>query len=590
MNANKRMKYASTPTYGMQKRGFQRGQTAAAPQASGPDFTQLPVPEIPTIPMPQQQQAVGAFMPSGAYPAGSGAFAPTGTLMPPTSFFGGQAMPPTGTTPMQSQPVFGNPSFLQSTPMQSAPLQTGSPMVPHVQPLPLGNAPTVSSARTPAFSPRQQGYVPPAQQLAPPPTQNAGLGGGFPQGAADPLLSVYRPPYTTPTASTPFMPSAMPAGMNQAVPNPYLTPMTGNPVMSGPVNGIKQPMMPAQQAIYPPAPKAPRGPMDLNKGLMYFLFGALPLLFIPCLFVPSAWDFLRYAFLILCVIGIGMMWYRQLFTPNARVTVTILYAALCIVAISMMLSGNRDVRSTGANAASPTQQTESQPTPDPMAAGLSSQEPEETPSPISAPGQSEAEKRFIAFMDFWSADRIDEMLSLVQPSWASAQANPNSELFYLKANRTPIEYTIESISGTDADNSRTVQMSALINKNDGKDDHPRYRFMVIMNKEGGEWYVDPKSLATNDVLTASLDPDSTPMGTATATLRTTVTPVPPPDTKLYYNPNGGNFYHASPDCDTVNSEYLPLQGSFLYRDLKEYQNKNLQPCLKCDAPVNPADE
>ena len=60
---------------------------------------------------------------------------------------------------------------------------------------------------------------------------------------------------------------------------------------------------------------------------------------------------------------------------------------------------------------------------------------------------------------------------------ASAQENPPTALFMPLANRTPEEYTIEEISGTDQDNSRTVTMTATINKNNGKDPSI-YRFMV----------------------------------------------------------------------------------------------------------------
>lgn len=111
-------------------------------------------------------------------------------------------------------------------------------------------------------------------------------------------------------------------------------------------------------------------------------------------------------------------------------------------------------------------------------------------------------------MALWQNNNPQEMVSLVQPSWASAQENPSTALFMLLANRTPEEYTIEEISGTDQDNSRTVTMTATINKNNGKDPSI-YRFMVIMTKEGDEWYVDPNSLATNDELQSSEENVST---------------------------------------------------------------------------------
>ena len=62
MNAN-RTKYASTPTYGMQKRGFmKKAPVRQAPET--PDFSQVPQP-APTMPpaSPQTQQAFAQSVP-----------------------------------------------------------------------------------------------------------------------------------------------------------------------------------------------------------------------------------------------------------------------------------------------------------------------------------------------------------------------------------------------------------------------------------------------------------------------------------------------------------------------------------------------
>ncbi len=316
---------------------------------------------------------------------------------------------------------------------------------------------------------------------------------------------------------------------------------------------------------------------------MAFLFGFLPLLFIPCLFVGQALDFLRYSFIALCVLGLGAMWYRQMFTSSTRTTISIIYAALCVVTISLLLNGSGTARQASTTNSNMPPDMQLTPTPAAMAAVMESTAPEETPSPVTAPGESEAELRLVTFMELWSANRCQDMIAYVQPSWATNKENPNAELFNVLANRTPEEYTIETISGTDADTSRTVTLSALINKNNGKDP-VLYRFMVMMVKEGGEWYVDPNSLATNDVVTQD---DATGAATTSVLMtpvpRMTETPVPDPSTKLYYNPDGGKQYHADPNCSSIKAQYLPLQGSFLYSELKSHQS--LQPCLKCGAPT-----
>ena len=51
-------------------------------------------------------------------------------------------------------------------------------------------------------------------------------------------------------------------------------------------------------------------------------------------------------------------------------------------------------------------------------------------------------------MDYWAVNNVEEMVNLVQPSWASTQDSPAQALFTVISNRTPTEYKIESISGT----------------------------------------------------------------------------------------------------------------------------------------------
>lgn len=110
MNAN-RTKYASTPTYGMQKRGFmKKAPVRQAPET--PDFSQVPQP-APTMPpaSPQTQQAFAQSV-------------------PPQGGFSG--MPPYFSAPMQgtAQVPFASPSFIQPMAGQP-PFQGFAPAPPH---------------------------------------------------------------------------------------------------------------------------------------------------------------------------------------------------------------------------------------------------------------------------------------------------------------------------------------------------------------------------------------------------------------------------------------------------------------------------
>lgn len=555
MNGN-RMKYASTPTYGMQKRSFLKKTPPAHQAPEAPDFSKAPDATAPmafqqTFGQPTAQQPIP--QPVQQQPP----------AMPNPMYF------PNPAAPMQqtAQIPFAAPSFVPSASgMQMPPMQT--PTQP--QQLPLGN--TVPPFQN-AFSSRSQGFVPP-------------------QTAAQPAASYVQPANT---ASAPFG-NVPPFGgmnmggmpqqtMNYSIPTAQLPPYPASPVQPAPqqMNYTVQPT---------PAPQRLQVRTDADKLLSLFLLGLLPLLFIPCLFIPGSWDFLRYIFLGFTVVGLGVMWYRQMFTSSTRLILSMVYVALCVAIIAMLLQGGTDVRRTSAQM-SPSQVSQQQSkvpgeldivpeTPQPL--------PEETPAPVAA-GPSEAERRLELFMSLWQINNTSEMVSLVQPSWCSQQENPSQSLFNVLMNRTPEDFVIEEVSGTDTDNSRTVTMRATINKNTGKAPTV-YRFMVMMVKEGNEWYVNPNSLATNDEVETTDENvvnNKNAVGNVTEPPRTTVTPAPAASTLLYYN-EGANYYHMDPNCVSVKQEYLPFDFSFSYGELKTVMNQyGLSPCLKCNAPTSTLD-
>ena len=145
MNSN-RMKYASTPTYGMQKRNYQKKQ-AAAQTTPTPDFTQQPVadPSTPLSPFPQQTPFM---MPPGAFPG-------VASQQTNPMFFGSQsAMPP------QMMPNMPPPQYAANLPLNSynnMMPQQQTPTMPLYQ-QPMGGA--VPQPQNPAFSTRSQGFVP----------------------------------------------------------------------------------------------------------------------------------------------------------------------------------------------------------------------------------------------------------------------------------------------------------------------------------------------------------------------------------------------------------------------------------------------
>lgn len=123
--------------------------------------------------------------------------------------------------------------------------------------------------------------------------------------------------------------------------------------------------------------------------------------------------------------------------------------------------------------------------------------------------------------------------------------------------------------------SRTVTVVANIDKQNAQDP-VKYRFSVIMLKENDIWYVDPKSLTTSE---AQDTPTPTPTSTPAPTQEVSA------NTVLYYNTDGGSYYHADPNCKRVAEEYLPLKGTFTYSQINDDPYSKLQPCNICNAPL-----
>ena len=549
MNGN-RSRYSSNPTFNMQKRGLFKKNPSYAPEK--PDFTAAQDPAAATQTLFSQPAPVQTPpMQGSAYPPAADLFS---APMVNSNPVGMQPLNPMNSTisfqpvTFQSQQPPMQNQMTGSFPMQ-APQQNPFPQQPQNLP-PLGNQNVANPGGL--FSPRSQGFTPSAMN---------------PQPIQQPISS------PTVQAANPYEPSPL-----QQPPMGFARNTFGNP----------QGMQPSQPGYG--APPAPAQPMDPDTLWKLFLFVLLPVLFVPCLFIPENLNVLRYVFITLCVAGIGIIWYRRMFKDNTRILVTLGYAAACVALIVMLFTnGSPDTQQPGA--VDPAQQQVAETFGANGAGGENLAQPTFSPTPEPTPTIapiSEAQTRLEAFMTNWSGARIEDMVRLVQPSWASTQDNPSNRLFVMLGNRTPLSYTIEEISGSDNDSSRTVSMTANIDKNNGKDP-TLYRFMVLMVKEGGEWYVDPNSLASNDEVKNSEetnvvnDSQNTTAENWTIAPRQTVTPAPPADQPLYFNPDGGSMYHMDQYCPSIRDEYLPLQGSFPYSDLGNH--RDLTPCLKCSAPT-----
>ncbi len=311
------------------------------------------------------------------------------------------------------------------------------------------------------------------------------------------------------------------------------------------------------------------------------LFGVLPLLFVLAMVLGGA--ALKWVFLAGAVAGIGMMWMRDVVSPNMRLTLSLVLGAMAVAALVGALNGApvdaQNPASGGSSVAQQQQQQQNQPavneaTPTQAPAAV-------TPSPDPYSTEGATEEQLYSFFFHWSTNNYERMLSLTAPSWRASVEKPEQALFTILLNRTPLDdYEITSITGTANDTTRQATVKVSINKNNGRTTFDRYAFKIIMLKEDGVWYVDPRSLESHEAETE----------TATPALENT-TPTQPvlytgtPTMLLYFNPDGGTKYHLDPYCGSVHTRYTPLRGQFYFSQLKDAPYNELENCNYCGAPL-----
>ncbi len=61
-----------------------------------------------------------------------------------------------------------------------------------------------------------------------------------------------------------------------------------------------------------------------------------------------------------------------------------------------------------------------------------------------------------------------------------------------------------------------------------------------------------------------------------------------PETKLYYIPEIGEYYHLNSNCTAVSIQHKPMQAHFTWAEVNSEAYRGLQPCSACGAPMRPA--
>lgn len=312
------------------------------------------------------------------------------------------------------------------------------------------------------------------------------------------------------------------------------------------------------------------------------MFGVLPILFI--LSMVFAWTAVKWIVLVGAVASIAAMWLRELVTPNARLVLSLLLASAAVVCLVSALATNAADNQNPAQPNQPGQMQQGSTSGNNLDVNLTATDtPNPAPTPTATPvdDSEECYAQLHSFFTLWKNNAISQMVNLTAPSWRSSIKGGTDavtqKLFgEVLTNRTPVRWDFTAITGTSNDIARMVTVRAVINKNNTLGESV-YLWKVRMVKEDGVWYVDPATLQSNEQ-----------ESTATPTNALATQPVlntSHPDLLIYYNPEGGTYYHIDPNCESLNPKYRPLSGVIKWSQIEDDPYDKLEQCKRCGAPL-----
>lgn len=312
------------------------------------------------------------------------------------------------------------------------------------------------------------------------------------------------------------------------------------------------------------------------------MFGVLPILFI--LSMVFAWTAVKWVVLVGAVASIAALWLRELVTPNARLVLSLLLASAAVVCLVSALATNAADNQNPAQPNQSGQMQQGSTSGSSLDVNLTATDtPNPAPTPTATPvdDSEECYAQLHSFFTLWKNNAISQMVNLTAPSWRSSIKGGTDavtqKLFgEVLTNRTPVSWDFTAITGTSNDIARMVTVRAVINKNNTLGESV-YLWKVRMVKEDGVWYVDPATLQSNEQ-----------ESTATPTNALATQPVlntSHPDLLIYYNPEGGTYYHIDPNCESLNPKYRPLSGVIKWSQIEDDPYDKLEQCKRCGAPL-----
>ena len=364
-------------------------------------------------------------------------------------------------------------------------------------------------------------------------------------------------------------------------------------------------------------PKPKKSKREINQLMLILFFMALPVVGLLAIFLQPV----RWVFMLFVVAALVVMWMTHAFLFPGRMVLTAVYGLLFVFTLVTALSTqsqNDRIKQQQQRLLMPT--VAPSPTmlfsgslmgtnvPDGFYASVDDEDPFADTQMVGVAGgsgdesgmgsdqsgagtsayvadvKSEAEIALENFMEKWRKGIIADMVEFTAPSWQNSQDSASRQLFWKFGQKPLIDWRqMSAPSGTEASTARTITVEADVSYGG---ETRTYQYDAVMLCEDGKWYVDPNSLSSGTLKAAST-PTPDPNATPTPTPQPTPTPTINPKMVLYYNKDGGSYYHADKNCSKVADKYLPLTGTFKYSEINDSKYQKLKPCDKCNPPARP---
>lgn len=339
----------------------------------------------------------------------------------------------------------------------------------------------------------------------------------------------------------------------------------------------------AQQAVSRPA---------ADTMVLILLFIVCPLFLVLGLFVRG----FLWVFLLAAVLALVAMLGIRCFMPRGRIIFSgVLVAGIAFAAVMLALQtqeAKNPYQASGGDPSYPLQQGGSggslAPTP-PIGGLLGSAT--ETAQPLATPGpeattaapvfSSEAETVMNNYMQMWFDENYEDMVRYTKPEWRLKQEAPSRQLNWNHSGWKLKSWRIEPAAVSPNADALALKVLTNLTRERQTDAFYTCEYSALLFYVDGVWYVDPDSMRANPVL---VDPDKTPSPNESANSAepNTINPTTKPTTKLWYNTDGGTYYHLDQKCKSLNPKFYDKMESFEYSELMRFSK--LKPCLECDAP------